>query len=293
MTVAFPFNTASQETVSFSEWMMRGDDTEPEPIQGSIPGWDYDTDLAIGRHVELKPLEILNETGLAGHQVELMLNVIVLTGPSCYRTVAFSERIPSNDRWACNIDLTLNSRELAESLTLKTEIVLAVPVDHELPFVASAIGSRLYEDIEKIQLEGSLGRFPMELVDFGESIPGLRAGNAMWYLDWDPGRPEARFLGAVLLYINASQQEMADRIRNMEPVITSVLRCDVIRTMCEGMLRNEEFVTGSDHFDVDTVGGQVNEWLTEAFENMSTEALKMMMRSSPGRFEARIQEAFS
>ncbi len=293
MTIAFPFKTASEETVSVSGWMLHGNGAEPEPILGSIPGWDYDTELVISREVELTPSGILDETGLAGQEVELMLNVIALTGPSCYRKIVFSAQIPSNDSWTCDIDLTLDSRELAESLTLKTEIVLGVPVDHELPFVASARGSRLYQDIEKIQLEGSLGRFPMELVDFGESIPGLRAGNAMWYLDWDPGRPEARFLGAVLLYINASHQEMAERIRNMEPVITSVLRCDVIRTMCEGMLRNEEFVAGSGHFDADTVGGQVNEWLTEAFEDMSTEALKIMMQSSPGRFEARIQEAFS
>jgi hypothetical protein len=178
-------------------------------------------------------------------------------------------------------------------LTLKTEIVLGDAIEHQMPFVASAAGSRLYQDIHKIQLEGSLGRFPMELVEFSTSFRGLRASNAMWYLDWDPSRPESLFLGRVLLYINASNPDMAEKIRNMEPATMSILRCDVIRAMCEGMLQNEDFIAGYEHFESDTVGGQVREWLVAAFDDVSPETLKIIMQSSPGRFEARIQEAFS
>lgn len=293
MTIVFPHKTIGETCCRVGEWILLGEDGKALPIRGALSGWDYDTKLVLQRHIELEPLRALEETGFEGKEVDLRLNVISLTGPNCYRSLVSTHEVPLIDDWRHDIEISMNSGDLAETLTLKTEITLRSTIEHKMPFVASTVGSRLYLDTEKIQLEGNLGRFPMEHVDFKKSMPGLRANEAMWYLDWDPSRPDSRFLGAVLLYINASQQEVSERIRTMDPVLMAVLRCDVIRTMCEGMLQNEEFVSGFDHFDSDTLGGQVRDWLVAAFDDTIPDVLKNMMQNSPGRFEARIQKAFS
>lgn len=293
MTIAFPYRTVRDDNVTTGDWLLVGRDGQPYPIVGSIPGWDYDTELRVRRRLQLKPLRILDETGLTDQPVELRLNVVTLTGPTSYRNLQLCLEIPLVENWFQDIDLRLDSRKLAEALTLRTEVVLGDRLDHGLRFVASAAGSRLFHDSQKIQLEGSLGRFPMELLDFDASLPGLRASNAMWYLDWDPTRPESHFLGTVLLYINSANDEIAERVRNMEPAVMSILRCDVIRAMCEVMLRSDDFLAGFHYFDSDTVGGQVRDWLVAAFGDVMPEVLVMLLRSSPGRFEARLQEAFS
>jgi hypothetical protein len=290
---AFPYKTIPAEMCLFGEWERIDANDDAEPIGDHVAGWDYDSDMKLARSVQLNPGSIMEELGLDRSDARMSIVVTAETGPTSYRWIVSRTDVPEKDRWQADLHVHLKSVHLAQRLCLATEVVLATKVLKAKPFTAKDLGSRLYRDVTVIQLEGSLGRFPMDMLDFGKNLPFLRAQDALWYLDWDPSRPESQFLGTVLLYINSSHAEVSSLMRGGEPTLLGILRCDVIRAMSEALLHNDEFVSNYLDFEIDTVGGQVREWLMIAFGDEKPELLRSKLDSSPGRFEAQIQSAFS
>lgn len=293
MTIALPYRIADPKRIALGAWhLIRDDIAEKEEITDHIPGWDYNFGLNLCRSLEIDSPGIARDVGLEGLTTSFVLQIVALTGPATFRRIVYHQRIPANEVWRKEILVSFDSTSLADSLTLVTEIVLPDTVDHSLNFVPSMAGSRLHTARESLALDGRLDRFPMALVDFQRTLPDLQIRHSMWYLDWDPSRPESRFLGTVLLYINSANKDFAERIINQDTPSIAALRCDVIRTMCENLLRNRDFLETCDLYEPDTVGGQVREWLTEAFGSTGLEIVRRMMENSPGRFEARIQDSF-
>ena len=292
MTVAFPYRTTSPERIALEHWRLVRDENTEEKVTDHIAGWDYHLDLELRRSAAIDSPGVARDVGLDGLTSGFLLQIVALTGPASSRRVALSRRIPANETWEEELVVSLDSTTLADSLTLVTELVLPETIEHSLSFVPSMAGSRLYSVRETLDLERSPGRFPMELVDFERSLSELRASRSMWYLDWDPSRPESRLLGTVVLYINSANAAFTERILSQDAATTAALRCDVIRTMCEHLLRNRDFQEDYDLYEPDTVGGQVREWLIAAFGSTGLGIVRQMMESSPGRFEARIQDTF-
>lgn len=266
---------------------------EAESVNDHIPGWDYDSQMELTRSIQLRPKTVLDSLGLNDSVAQLSIIVVAETGPTSYRWLAYRTDVPNDAEWQHGIRVEVDSIHLAQRLSLVTEVVLATRIARAKSFTPNQLGSRLLRDVQVVQLEGSLGRFPMEMIDFQKGLPFLQAPHALWYLDWDPSRPESQFLGTVLLYINSAHPEVSNLIRVAEPSILSTLRCDVIRAMCQAMLRNEEFLANYADYDTDTVGGQVREWLRLAFGDEKPELFQSKLDSSPERFEARLQSTFS
>ena len=290
---AFPYKTIPRELCEIENWQRIDPHENAEAVGDHIPGWDYDSHLSFGRSLKLNPKAIIESIGINGQNPKMTAIVNAETGPTSYRWTVSRVDIPQETEWVHDFQFDIDSVHLAQRLTLTTEIVLASSISDPGAFSAHQLGSRLYRDVHTVQLEGSLGRFPMEMLDFEKGLPFLQAPNALWYLDWDPSRPESQFLGTVLLYINSGHPEVSNLIQAAEPTILSILRCDVIRTMCEVMLRSDEFVSNYADYDTDTVGGQVREWLFLAYGEEKPAILQTKLDNSPGRFEARIQSAFS
>lgn len=290
---AFPYKTIPTEMCFLGEWERLDTNGNAESIGDDIAGWDYDSHMELGRSVKLEPRSIMKELGLNRPDTRMSVVVTAETGPTSYRWIVSRTDIPQDLKWQADLRINLKSAHLAQRLSLATEIVLATRISKARPFTPKDLGSRLYRDVKVIQLEGSLGRFPMDMLDFGKGLPFLQASEALWYLDWDPSRPESQFLGTVLLYINSAHPKVSNLVQAAEPTLLAILRCDVIRAMCEALLQNEEFVLNYSDFQLDTVGGQVREWLMVAFGDEKPELLQSRLDSAPGRFEARIQSAFS
>lgn len=290
---AFPYKTIPSEMFLLGEWERIDINVDAESIGDHIAGWDYDSYMELARSVQLEPESIMKELGLDRSDARMSIVVTAETGPTSYRWIVSRTDVPQDVAWQADLRIKLESVHLAQRLSLATEVVLAKGISKAKPFTAKELGSRLYRDVKIIQLEGSLGRFPMDMLDFGKGLPFLQAPGALWYLDWDPSRPESQFLGTVLLYINSAHPEVSNLIQAAEPTLLAILRCDVIRAMCEALLQNEEFVSNYSDFQSDTVGGQVREWLMIAFGDEKPQSLQSKLDSSPGRFEARIQSAFS
>jgi hypothetical protein len=249
--------------------------------------------MEFGRSIELRPRETIESIGLTNSTARLSVVVTAETGPTSYRWLVASNDVPDAAEWQHDIRFAVDSAHLAQRLSLVTEVLLATRVSDAGRFIPNRLGSRLFRDAKVIQLEGSLGRFPMEMIDFRKGLPFLQAPDALWYLDWDPSRPESQFLGTVLLYINSAHPEVSNLVQAAEPTILSILRCDVIRAMSQAMLENEEFLASYADYGTDTVGGQVREWLLMAFGDQKPTLLQSKLESAPGRFEAQLQSVFS
>ena len=291
--LAFPYRTVPEELCELSAWERFDPQGNSEPVGDSIAGWDYDSQLDLGRTIKFHPKSVVKSLGLNPQDASISVVVTAETGPTSYRWLVSRTNVPDVGSWTNEIRFEVVSANLAQRLSLTTEILLAKNVESKEAFTPKCLGNRLFRDVQVLQLEGSLGRFPMEMIDFQKGLPFLQASNSLWYLDWDPSRPESQFLGTVRLYINSAHPEVSNLVQAAEPTILSILRCDVIRAMCEAMLQNEEFVSDYADFDVDMVGGQVREWLQLAYGAVKPELLKSKLDSSPGRFEARIQSTFS
>lgn len=290
---AFPYKTVPTELYVLGPWQRHDRDSNAQGVNDQIKGWDYDAHLKLARSINMQPASALDVLGLDPSVAHLALIVTAETGPTGYRWLAYQTDVPNNHEWHHEICFEVDSSHLSQQLTLVTEIVLAKRIPEAGSFTPKELGSRLLRDIHAIQLEGSLGRFPMEMVDFQKALPMLRAPHALWYLDWDPARPESQLLGTVLLYINSAHPD-ASRLRDLaEPSLVSALRCDIIRTMCQAMLRNEDFLVNYSEYDANTVGGQVREWLRLAFGDQKPEVILSRLDASPGRFEAQLQSTFN
>jgi hypothetical protein len=290
---AFPYKTVPEELVELGPWERFDQHGDAETVGEDIAGWDYDSHMEFGRSIKFHPKTIIKSLGLKSTDSGLSVIVTAETGPTSYRWLVSRADVPDAATWKHDIRFEVSSANLAQRLSLTTEIILAGEVGKPATFAPSESGSRLFRDVQVLQLEGSLGRFPMEMIDFQKGLPFLQAPHALWYLDWDPSRPESQFLGTVLLYINSAHPEVSNLVQAAEPTIISVLSCDVIRAMCESMLQNEDFVANYADFETDMVGGQVREWLQLAYGGERPELIKSKLDSSPGRFEARIQSTFS
>lgn len=292
-TIAFPYRIVNDETVALEDWKYWDDEGLPKSASNGIPGWDYDAPIVLTTSVSLNPMELVELSGMSGLGAEVSLMVSVSTGPSKHRWIEYRTDIPMEDSWEQGIRMELNSASMAEQLILQTDIILANDLSSTESFVARHAGSRLFSNRTVIQLEGSLDRFPMDMLTFGTSLRFLGAPSALWYLDWDPSRPDSQFLGTVLLYINSDHEDIARLVQAADPAILSTLKCDVIRAMCQALLRNEEFVSQYAEYESGTVGGQVRDWLVFAFDDQGPKTLKSQLNSDPSRFEARLQDRFS
>lgn len=291
--LAFPYKTIPEELCAFGPWERFDDHGDAEPVSDHIAGWDYDSHMDFGRSIELYPKEACKRLGLTDADSSLSIIVTAETGPTSYRWLVSRLDVPDVPEWRHDLRFAVSSVHLAQRLSLVTEVVLSKRASNAGRFVPRAPGSRLFRELKIIQLEGALGRFPMEMIDFRHGLPFLASSQALWYLDWDPSRPESQFLGTVLLYINSGHPEVSNLVQAAEPTVLSILRCDVIRAMCQAMLSNEEFLANFGDYDTDTVGGQIREWLLLAFGDEKPELLLSKLESSPGRFESRLQSTFS
>lgn len=292
-TIAFPFRTVNDQTVVLEDWKYQDQEDLLRSASSGISGWDYDASMTLTTSVKLNPMKLVELAGMKGLDAEISLVVSASTGPSKHRWIAYRTDIPMEEGWEDEILLELDSTLMAERIILQTDIILTNDLPSSESFVARHAGSRLFSNRTVIQLEGSLDRFPMDMLPFGTSLRFLGAPSALWYLDWDPSRPDSQFLGTVLLYINSDHEDIAKLVQEADPAIMSTLKCDVIRSMCQALLRNDEFVSQYAEFESGTVGGQVRDWLVFAFDDQGPNTLRSQLDSYPSRFEARLQDRFS
>lgn len=132
----------------------------------------------------------------------------------------------------------------------------------------------------------------MAVVDFAEA--GYPE-DAPWYLDIGLNL-DAATMGAVLLLVNSRTTLVLDAMRKAEKathaerLIQSALRQDVVRLMIEHAVGNEDLGDEST-FEPDTLGHMLLGAVRAHLPDKTLASLRLMRRSDPSYFSARVQSA--
>lgn len=113
-----------------------------------------------------------------------------------------------------NVTVKLDGSQLGGDLVLRIAVVLLKNPDQFPNAVApTRLGSRLWEQTIKVQLEGDGSQFPVSAFDFKST--GFEPGNAMWKLDVS-GDLDSHVSSAIRLKLNTGHPRIADYLANPE-----------------------------------------------------------------------------
>ncbi|MGW2828251.1 hypothetical protein [Streptomyces sp. NPDC001286] len=269
-----------------------------ERAPGALAAWDYSTDVAMGRVIEIDLAALREDCGLTP-DAALRLCVRYWPSTSLLRSSAYTEHLPNRtDRTVREVLISADSTQLGGFLTVETLIELAADLPPTGPFVATRAGSILWSDQVRIHLEGGAGLLPIAPVSFREA--GLPTGSA-WYVSMDGGDWQQAAMGSLLVLLNednpAIKQAMEAAQSELSGVLWSVLEVDIVTDLVGRALDDEAFVdeTPSDDPEGDlTMAGLVRAlvrtYLTRPGES-AEQAIKRLRderRRDPSRFRADI-----
>lgn len=108
--------------------------------------------------------------------------------------------------------LELPGSSLGSNLIFKPFVVLenAIP-NPSSSVIPTLAGSRLWETVVQLRLEGDGSQFPTSVVDFKSA--GMDPVDALWRIRIEP-RLDSHFSGAVRLYLNSGHPRTAEYLRN-------------------------------------------------------------------------------
>ena len=285
---ALPYLTASTDAWSPGPWFYSLGDHDPTHLDDRIQGWDYQARLELACEVEID-VDLIRSTARipADHDLEL---VVVVDCPAVReRWIAYRSALPAAGRNRATCQVPIPPGRAAESVTVDRQVVLRQdrPAPPPLP---SRRGSILLRDTKprKIALEGSGGRFPVELID----MTAMGYPDALWMLDVDTSEPERAFLGAVRLYVNSehgARTELLDGTSPRAGDLVSAMGWDVLRQLIIRAAQSGLEV-GPD-MEPESLGGVIWSLLRDRLGYAEIEEVVAALGSSVEDLEARFQNA--
>ncbi len=285
-----PFARPSEAVVELGPWLLE-DEAEWRLLPRYLPDWDYQTDLALRRRLQVDLDRLRNESWL---EPGVPIAVVVEWRTSTAQFIGCAYRAVIPESAEMTIDFVLAGTDLSGRLTLTTRVVVAKSVETGRAFVAKHGGDVLLEDSADVDLQGTASRLPVYVVDFAEQ--GLDE-DASWHVEIspDPSQPAA---SGVRLYLNKDHSEIVDAaVRAAKPTpvqkrLLGWLRADVARTLVEAGLR-ADWLTQLPSFvdDPESLGASVAALISNLFGEEHPEAIAQLRDTDPGRFGSRLQGA--
>lgn len=289
--VAFPYRMAREERIQAEPWVRAGAEG-PEPLTDRLPGWDYNTDLRLGRLVSVDAAGVRADCGL-GPDDPIALAAVWRSTGTILRGLGAGPRILDSAPAQVRLEARLPSASLGGTLVVQTRLILAAPRPGAGPLEPRTAGSVLWQDEAAVALEGIGSRFPVEVVDFEAS--GWLPPRAAWYLVWDSLELDEPFLGSVRLLVNAKHRRVTAATQNPKHAanapIASMMYYDVGRTLIRGALASDEFTTRPDQYREGSTGWAVYALLRALFPADSPAGLRGLMEQQPVEFDAQLQAA--
>ncbi|RAG83790.1 hypothetical protein DN069_20335 [Streptacidiphilus pinicola] len=267
----------------------------------ALPDWDYTTDIAMSRVVQVDLAELREDCGLPA-DAGLRLSVRYWPSTSLIKHAAFREILPMRgDKVACEIQVVAEGLDLGGELTIETLLELASDLPYSDPFVATRAGSILWSDQARMHLEGSAGLLPVAPVSFREA--GLPPG-AAWYVSMDGGDWQQAAMGSLLVLLNednpeirrALEAEKKDAPGDLWGLLEVDIVCDLIgRALDDEAFLDEPAASHEDNGQGITMAGLVRAlirtYLARPGEGVD-QAIKRLhdeRRRDPSRFRADVQ----
>lgn len=287
-TASLPYRTVTNACVDLGSWHYRTADGLLARVEDAVAGWDYDFDLELTRTFRVHPDQLREEAGLSRDAV-VRLCITAVSAPARYRACVWrSEKMGGGGTHGA-IDFSLSGRELAGSVSLETEIILASRGNPEEPFVAHLPGSRLFSERVNVHLEGRGSRFPLEFVDFATHLLYLNAPSALWYLSWNRADLSLPAMQDLRLYLNSRNEKLVEAARLGDPTLVAMLSVDVARRLVNGALDNDEFLEHPAEFPEGSTADVARRLIDVCFPGTRVRDVAALRRSNPSKYEAMIQ----
>ncbi|MCU7722285.1 hypothetical protein ODJ79_01000 [Actinoplanes sp. KI2] len=291
-TRAWPYRRIASGSVKAAAWIIDPDSDSEREAPGSLPEWDYQTNLRLRRRISIDVAECRRSAGLPG-ETPLAISVRWSAVPSLLRGSAAWIEL-QDDVQDYVIDLAVPGERLGGVVRFETLVVLARDVE-AAPAAAHLVGSNLWSDACEIRLQGDAPLFPIALIPFSSSSLPQRAA---WYLELGPDL-NATALGAIQLLVNQDHPTIVAAVKragspsDVDRAVLSTLRSDVVRTMLERALGDEAFEM-TETFEKDTLGavlqGLMRTYMASYLDDGLLE-IRRIRSSDPPLFAAVIQAA--
>lgn len=241
---AVPYKRAALHRFTAGPWSILATEP-PSPLPPILSGLDYGSVLRIRREVIIDISGLRADCGLS-IDVPLVVAASWSSAGTMLRRNLCKANL-SNDDDACLVEIAgeISGGDIAGTLHIDTNILLAHALGNGTPLVARHAGAVLLHERQTVQLDTSTSFFPVEVVDFNT---GLWANpDASWRLSWNTFALEQPFLGSVRLLINAAHPRVVHAVSGEAPTaeasaIRSAIYFDVARAMVIGALANGDFV---------------------------------------------------
>ncbi|PPF72770.1 hypothetical protein [Rathayibacter sp. AY1E6] len=253
-----PYRTPSPATISWSAPDLLDGDAWV-PLRDEIEGWDPSIDLVVRGSVEIDPRAVETETGLTLREMALAVS----WSSSSSRFRAAAPRIPLADAGVTDFTVTMPGARLDGKVEITTAVV-ALPNADVGAGTARRRGSVLAERRYSVALEGTIGMFPVEVVDFVKTrLPNA----ASWHLETSQELDQA-FLAGFRLQINERDAELTKAIGSRRPTDREKMLLDSLEEGVLGLLLESASMLQHDLMENDwekeTVGHVLRSLLTRA-----------------------------
>ena len=291
--VAFPFYRPPADSVVPQPWFY---ETKPDsgqgsqPLEAAVPSWDYNVDLILSRSIQVDVPGILKACRLDAGTILRITVLLSTAGQRIRRKVLSSDLV-------CEASMVSLERELGfelmgeavqGDLRIDTEITV-----HEAcsgadadEFVPTVPGARLWSDTVTAALEGSLSRFPMTAVKFGDAFGEV--AHAAWMLQWAPDALELNAASALRLYLN-EDADVFEELVACETPLCGIMLADVLRQVLVTVLGDADYRPAPDDWPEYSLGRLAGEWLNAIFPEIPVDVLRARLQSDPGWVESRVQ----
>ena len=291
MSRAYPFRRPPSDVVAGGPWLRAlGDSIDELPPE--LPDWDYGTVLHLRRPMRLDGLQARLACGLP-NDAELSLTVVWSAANSSLRGRAWQAAVPAEPNVELTIDFELPGDELGGRLDLDTTLTLRGRSPSQAsPAAPSRPGSVLWRDVRSVMLQGDAVLFPLSVVDF-EHLP--YPTGAAWHLELAVDL-ESQALGSILLLANKRREVVTTALENaadptdVDRMVLSTVRNDVVRSLVERALVDDEFSLDAD-YEAGSVGALLTAVVRNTFPNRTLEALRRDRDHEPILFTSQIQNA--
>lgn len=290
MSRAYPYRCPPPDVVTTGPWLRLTADSIDE-LPPDLPEWDYGTVLHLRRPLKVDGLRARADCGLPPDS-ELMLTVVWSAANSSLRGRAWQAPVIDASEVELEIDFELPGDELGGRLDLETCLTLRSPGSQGSLTAPTRPGSVLWRDVRSVMLQGDAVLFPLSIVDF-EHLP--YPTGAAWHLELSHDL-ESQALGSILLLANKRREtvtaalEAASDPSDADRRVLSAIRSDVIRSLVERALVDDEFDPEAD-YPTGSVGALLASVLRATFPDRSLEALRRDRDHEPVLFTTRIQHA--
>ncbi len=240
-----------------------------------LPNWDPAVPLQASINVDINGKRILEDCGLTP-DAEISIAAIwscegtMLRGVGSKIKISYETNVKEYD-----LRVEIEGLKLSKWVDLSVHLVLISPNIVKRPFAAKYTGSILFQSSPfRVYLQGEGARFPIEVIDFGNTQYPNDAG---WAIFWDPFNLHQTALGDLRLYINSRHERVrnaASENRSEDYDLRESIRFDIARLLIQGALNNDDFVENPDQYEPDSIGAVIRNMLQNYFPQVSTPDLR-------------------